>query len=204
LVAALSLATDLGTGVPLEQALRTCLLAIRLADDLGLRPAELRSTYYLALLRAIGCSATAYDLVDLFGDDLGLSGWQGTGDLVDPRQMLPILLRHVGRDQPPARRAAMLLHLFANMPRMPRVSLPTARWRASSPLPSDWARMCKPCSPRSTSAGTARATQGWCGARLAQGSSWMTDKRGTPIATRSGGPNGHDFPCNGTFVWRCR
>jgi hypothetical protein len=36
LMAALSLATDLGMGQPLEQALRTCLIAIELAERMRL------------------------------------------------------------------------------------------------------------------------------------------------------------------------
>jgi len=121
LVGALSLATDLGTGVPLEQALRTCLLATRLAEEVGVGPAEQRATYYLALLRAIGCSATALDLLDLFGEDVELSAWQGTADLVDPSQALPILIRNVGSEQSALRRAAMLLHVLTSLPRMPAV-----------------------------------------------------------------------------------
>jgi hypothetical protein len=40
LVAALSLATDLGTGQPMEHALRTCLLAIQLGGELGVGEQE--------------------------------------------------------------------------------------------------------------------------------------------------------------------
>jgi hypothetical protein len=38
LLAALSLATDLGMGQPLEQALRTCLIALELGQRLRLGP----------------------------------------------------------------------------------------------------------------------------------------------------------------------
>jgi hypothetical protein len=41
LVAALSLATDLGMGSPLEQELRSCLVAVRLGEQLGLDEDEL-------------------------------------------------------------------------------------------------------------------------------------------------------------------
>lgn len=52
LLGALSLATDLGMGQPLEHALRTCLVALQLGDRLGLRPAELSDVYHVALLSA--------------------------------------------------------------------------------------------------------------------------------------------------------
>jgi hypothetical protein len=51
LLAALSIATDLGMGQPLEFALQSCVLALRLAEQLGFSAAELRATYDQALLR---------------------------------------------------------------------------------------------------------------------------------------------------------
>ncbi len=41
LIAALSPATDLGMGQPMEHALRACLLAVRLGEALGLTESEL-------------------------------------------------------------------------------------------------------------------------------------------------------------------
>ena len=58
-VAALSLATDLGMGQPLEQALRTCLLAVAAGSELGLDGATRSDSYYLALLRFVGCTSDA-------------------------------------------------------------------------------------------------------------------------------------------------
>ncbi|CAN5778889.1 hypothetical protein BH23ACT12_BH23ACT12_22930 [soil metagenome] len=49
-VACLALATDLGMGQPLEQGLRTCLLAVRVGERLGLGVDELADAYYIALL----------------------------------------------------------------------------------------------------------------------------------------------------------
>ena len=43
LVAALSLGVDLGFGQPMEHVLRECMIAVRLADRIGLEGAE-RST----------------------------------------------------------------------------------------------------------------------------------------------------------------
>lgn len=57
MVAALSLATDMGTGQPLERGLRTCLLALRLGQIIGLSAEELQTVYYVALLRFVGCTA---------------------------------------------------------------------------------------------------------------------------------------------------
>jgi putative nucleotidyltransferase with HDIG domain len=69
LIAALSLATDLGLGQPMTHALRTCLLALRLGRALGLREHQLAETYYTTLLRFVGCTADSYDLREFAGGD---------------------------------------------------------------------------------------------------------------------------------------
>ena len=72
LIAALSLATDLGVGQPMEYALRSCVLAVRLGETLGFSESELRGAYYQALLRYIGCNAETYTLAAIVGDELAL------------------------------------------------------------------------------------------------------------------------------------
>jgi hypothetical protein len=67
LIAALSLATDLGVGQPLEQALRTCLIALVLGDRLGLSEEERSEVYYVALLRFVGCTADASEMAQMAG-----------------------------------------------------------------------------------------------------------------------------------------
>jgi len=51
LIGALSLATDLGVGEPLEHGLRTTVIGVRLAESLGLDEEARREVYYVALLR---------------------------------------------------------------------------------------------------------------------------------------------------------
>ena len=65
LVAALSLATDLVMGQPLEHALRTCRLAVTLANHLGLDAATAADVHYVALLRFLGCTADAPETAHL-------------------------------------------------------------------------------------------------------------------------------------------
>src|SRR6202022_2717471 len=69
LMAALSLATDLGMGQPLEQALPTCLIALGLGERLGLRGEDLCDVYYVALLRFLGCTADAHEMAEMVGGD---------------------------------------------------------------------------------------------------------------------------------------
>ena len=72
LVATLSLSADLGLGQPLEHVTRSCLLAVRLGELLGLDAAGREATYYSALLAWVGCTADSHEIAVLFGDDLAL------------------------------------------------------------------------------------------------------------------------------------
>src|SRR5262245_55756974 len=60
LIGALSLATDLGVGEPLEHGLRTTVIGVRLAEVLGLPEKDQRAVYYVALLRYAGCTAESH------------------------------------------------------------------------------------------------------------------------------------------------
>jgi HD-GYP domain-containing protein (c-di-GMP phosphodiesterase class II) len=72
LIAALSLASDLGMGQPMEYALCSCVLAVRLGELLGFSESELREVYYQALLRYIGCNAETSLWAAIVGDELAL------------------------------------------------------------------------------------------------------------------------------------
>jgi HD-GYP domain-containing protein (c-di-GMP phosphodiesterase class II) len=65
-VAALSLATDLGMGFPLEHSLYSAVVAMRLAGRLGVDAGTASQTYYGGLLSYIGCTADAEIAAGLF------------------------------------------------------------------------------------------------------------------------------------------
>jgi len=69
LMATLSLATDLGMGQPMEFALSSCILAVRLAEKCGYSEEALREVYYQALLRYIGCNAETDWMATVVGDE---------------------------------------------------------------------------------------------------------------------------------------
>ena len=58
-VAALCPATDLGMGLPFGQGLRTAVVAMRVAERLGVDEATARQTYFGCLLFYAGCTADA-------------------------------------------------------------------------------------------------------------------------------------------------
>ncbi len=72
LVAALSLGVDLGFGQPMEHVLRQCLIALRLAERVGLDEEERAVVYYTALLVNVGCHTDAHEQAKWFGDDFAL------------------------------------------------------------------------------------------------------------------------------------
>jgi HD-GYP domain-containing protein (c-di-GMP phosphodiesterase class II) len=108
-VAALSLATDVGTGQPLERALRTCLLAFRLGQALGLSDGELHTVYYVALLRFVGCTADAAHMANIFGDELVAQARVATVELL-PLPMIVAMLRYSGDGYPLGERLRKLTH----------------------------------------------------------------------------------------------
>jgi HD-GYP domain-containing protein (c-di-GMP phosphodiesterase class II)/DNA-binding CsgD family transcriptional regulator len=117
-VAVLSLATDLGMSQPMDCGLRSCLLAVRLGEALGLGEAELGDVYYLALLRFVGCTANAHTIGAVFGDELAARAWMAPVDYGRPVEVLAALVRNVGAGQPPLRRARTLVSALAGMPRL--------------------------------------------------------------------------------------
>src|SRR5213083_845555 len=72
LVAALSLGIDLGFGQPMEHVLRQCLIALRLAEGIGLDEEQRAVVYYTALLVNVGCHSDAHEQAKWFGDDIAM------------------------------------------------------------------------------------------------------------------------------------
>ncbi|WP_147918291.1 HD domain-containing phosphohydrolase [Ruania zhangjianzhongii] len=103
LLAALSLAIDLGLGQPMEHMLRAGLLGMRLADELGLSADQRDRVFYATLLSWLGCHVDSHELTELFGDDIDFR--RGTYTL-DKRgfPMLLFLLRRVGSTESTASR----------------------------------------------------------------------------------------------------
>jgi HD-GYP domain-containing protein (c-di-GMP phosphodiesterase class II) len=92
LMAVMSLATDLGIGAPLETGLVICQLAVHIGERMGLPDDELRRTYYLALLRHIGCTAKADPMAEAIGSDLVLGEAVAAVDMANPREVIPAVL----------------------------------------------------------------------------------------------------------------
>src|ERR671923_698809 len=104
LVAALSLGVDLGFGQPMEHVLRQCLIALRLAERLGLDEETRATVYYTALLVDVGCHSDAHEQAKWFGDDIASKAVKyGDHDLRSLR-MAVSGLRYLGSGNPPLHR----------------------------------------------------------------------------------------------------
>jgi HD-GYP domain-containing protein (c-di-GMP phosphodiesterase class II) len=115
LVAALSLATDLGTGQPLEHALRTSLLSIELARRSGVDPDQLADVYYLALLRFVGCTADAADTAtEVGGDDIGFIAEMSPAWMGSMREQMGAMVRATGAGEPMLRRLGLLAAMLTD------------------------------------------------------------------------------------------
>jgi HD-GYP domain-containing protein (c-di-GMP phosphodiesterase class II) len=114
LVGALSLATDLGTGQPLEHALRTAVLAVRLGELAGASPEELVDTYYVALLHGSGCTSNSHEATQFFGEDIMHRAAFFLIDPADPEQVLAFYRNHVGPGQPAEVREQMIEAALSN------------------------------------------------------------------------------------------
>jgi HD-GYP domain-containing protein (c-di-GMP phosphodiesterase class II) len=66
----LCLASDLGMGFPFEHGLHSTLIAMRLADRLGVDSETVSQTYYASLLSHSGCTTDAHVTPQVFGGSL--------------------------------------------------------------------------------------------------------------------------------------
>ena len=103
LIAALSLGIDLGFGQPMEHVLRQSLIALRLAERVGLDEDERAVVYYTALLISVGCHSDAHEQAKWFGDDIALKSAKFDHE---PRslRMVTSSMRNLGAGRPPLHR----------------------------------------------------------------------------------------------------
>jgi HD-GYP domain-containing protein (c-di-GMP phosphodiesterase class II)/DNA-binding CsgD family transcriptional regulator len=109
LIATLSLATDLGMGQPMEQAMRTCLLSMSLGRRIGLPDDTLADTYYLALLRFVGCTSDAHEQsISAGGDEITYYAELAPVVMGEQSEILGYHLRHFAAGNPPLTRLRLL------------------------------------------------------------------------------------------------
>jgi len=113
LMAAMSLATDIAVGLPMEDGLLICLLATRLAEVLGLSDVDRFHVFYGALLRHIGCTTEMHVLAAYVGDDVSMRNAMLGVDIGRYGDMFAAMMRHVRRTYPPLERPAAVVRVMA-------------------------------------------------------------------------------------------
>jgi HD-GYP domain-containing protein (c-di-GMP phosphodiesterase class II) len=108
IVGALSIATDLGTGQPLEHAMRSAVLAVRLGELAGASAQDLADTYYVALLHASGCTSNGHEATQLFGEDIEHRGAFFLVDTADRTEVLAFYKAYVGAGRSPEVRQQLM------------------------------------------------------------------------------------------------
>ena len=106
LIASLSLATDLGLGLPEEHVLRQTIIASRIARHAGLDESAQASTFYVSLLAWVGCVADSHELAHWFGDDRQIRADSYAVDKIG-MPMMRMMLGHVGSGSSPLRRITL-------------------------------------------------------------------------------------------------
>jgi HD-GYP domain-containing protein (c-di-GMP phosphodiesterase class II) len=91
-IAALSMATDLAVGQPMELALKSCVLAMRLGQAMKLSDDELAEVYWYGLLRYVGCNAEAHAVAALLYDDIEFNQQVAVGDMGRAGEVMPLIL----------------------------------------------------------------------------------------------------------------
>src|SRR3982751_1945829 len=110
LLAALSIAIDLGLGQPAEHVLRAAVIATRLADRLGLTREQRDTTFHATLVMWIGCHADSHEYVRWFGEDITvkreayLVDWAGL-------PYMRFLLGNIAHGSPLPQRAKLIARL---------------------------------------------------------------------------------------------
>src|SRR6266566_9547438 len=105
---ALSLATDLAMGQPLEHGLRTAILALRLAQAMGLPEDDQVTVFYTGVLHFAGCTAESEIDAQFFGDELAARPQMLAAMMGSRRELIATAMRVAHAESAPMTRAAQM------------------------------------------------------------------------------------------------
>lgn len=102
LLAALSLVADMGYGLRPGHGMRSSLIGVMLARELGIPEHEAAETFYTALLLHIGCIGFSHEMSAAFGDELRANRAGAKTNFGDPRDVFATLIPETTRGLRPA------------------------------------------------------------------------------------------------------
>jgi HD-GYP domain-containing protein (c-di-GMP phosphodiesterase class II) len=121
LLAAVSMAADLGMGQQMGYSARTAFLAARLAGRLGLPEAERADALYTGLLISVGCVGNAHEVArEMAVDDVALAGVFTTVAYASPGTQMREMVRHIGSAAPLPARVGVLARTMSKGKAMSR------------------------------------------------------------------------------------
>ena len=100
-VATLALAQDNAFGQPLESQLRSCLLANSICEAAELDPSVRDTTYWVALLRYVGCTGHAHEVATVFGDEIAIRAQTLVHDAGNPAEVMRDVMAYATAGHPP-------------------------------------------------------------------------------------------------------
>lgn len=115
LFGALASSADAASGFHAEKAIRTAIVATRLAQAHGLDHAQQQDTYYLALVRFLGCTSFSPESARYGGgDDISVNTVMSFLDPAEPVKAVGDILRGVGRGAPAPDRIKGVVELLGD------------------------------------------------------------------------------------------
>ena len=120
LLVAFAFASDLAFGLQLEDSLRSCYLATRLAEHMNLSPEERQTVYYTALLKDAGCTSWTSELARVWQTDeiTARREFFIFTDRGSPAAVKGWMQQYVAPDLPETARQARFSELMETMPRV--------------------------------------------------------------------------------------
>ncbi len=114
MLGAIAFASDLAFGVELEDGARSCLIAVRVAERMGLNSEQIAGVYYTALLKEAGCTAWTGSLAEFWKtDEIAARRELILGDLRSPPFLMRWMWQHVGSELPLPRRIGRVAKVAA-------------------------------------------------------------------------------------------
>ena len=110
-VATLALAQDNAFGQPLESQLRSCLLARWMCESAGFGQDVRDTTYWVALLRYVGCTGHAHEVATVFGDEIAIRARTLVHDAANPAEVMHDVVEFATAGRAPEERDAIVTML---------------------------------------------------------------------------------------------
>jgi HD-GYP domain-containing protein (c-di-GMP phosphodiesterase class II) len=116
LLAGLSLISDLGLGLPPENAMRSCLVGAALARKIDLHEREVADVFYTSLFQHIGCTGYAHETYLVWIDDIAANRAARRTNFADPKDLFMSYLPTLTRGMSARQRARVASNFFTKGP----------------------------------------------------------------------------------------